>query len=86
MIKVEYDGKFPSTCSGTLRITVDDVLVYEESFCCVSTGNVWFDDDWCEHVEQGELIWTNGEQFSDEIRQAVKEKLAEYHVCCGGCV
>ena len=86
MIKVEYDGNYPCTCMGTLKITVDNAIVYEEKYCCTSTGNVWFDDDCQEHVECGELVWNDADKFNEEIRKAVKDKLSECDVCCGGCV
>jgi len=85
-IKVEYDGKYPNACSGTLKITVDETVVYNKDFCCSSTGSVWFDEDWSEHVECGELIWKDSEKFDDEIQQAVKDVLSTVGVCCGGCV
>lgn len=87
-IVVEYDGHYPNTCAGVLRITVDGAVVYNDTFCCHSTGSVWFDEDWTEHVECGELLWNEDEacKFDAEIREAVKAKLSEFHVCCGGCV
>lgn len=86
MIKVEYNGSYPTTCFGTLKILEDDKIIYEKSNCCTSTGCVWFDDNWNEHVEDGELIWDDASKFNQEIQKAVKEKLTEFQVCCGGCV
>lgn len=85
-IKVEYDGKYPNTCSGRLKIWVNSELIYSKEFCCHSTGSVWFDDDWSEHIEEGELIWGDANQFDEEIQQAVRDKLSCVGVCCGGCV
>ena len=75
-IKVEYDGKYPNTCSGLLTITVDGIVIYEERYRCHSTGSVWF----------GELVWDDASKFSQEIQKAVKKKLSHFRVCCGGCV
>jgi len=86
MIKIEYDGKWPTLCSGTLTISKDDKKIYSRKGCCKSTGCVWFDDDWREHVEYGELIWEDADIFSQEIQDAVKDKLSEYNPCCGGCI
>jgi hypothetical protein len=57
MINVEYNGSYPNTCSGTLKITQDSIVIYENQYCCHSTGCVWFDDYWNEHVVNGELVW-----------------------------
>lgn len=87
-IHVEYDGDYPNTCSGTLTIRKDGVKIYSKQFCCHSTGSVWFDDDWNEHVEEGTLMWEEceAEKFPSDIQEAVADKLSGYHVCCGGCV
>ncbi len=87
-IIVEYDGGYPATCMGTLKIVVDGKELYKKMYSCSSTGSVWFDDGWNEHVERGELIWNkeDASNFSKEIQEAVRRKLSEYEVCCGGCV
>ena len=87
-IKVEYDGEYPNTCSGNLKIYLDNKLIYDKEFCCNSTGSVWLDDEWQEHVEEGELVWDGMEakKFDKDIVDAVNKKLSEFHVCCGGCV
>lgn len=79
------DGKFPYTCRGELKIMVNGTVIYKKSSCCASTGSVSFDDDYNAHVVSGELIWNDADKFSAEIQQAVREKLSEYSVCCGGC-
>ena len=87
-IRVEYDGCYPNTCSGTLKIFENETEIYSNDFVCHSTGNVWFDEDWNEHVECGELLWYEDEKdkFSKEIQEAVRNKLSEFSVCCGGYV
>lgn len=85
-IEVFYDGKYPNACSGTLRITVNDVEIYCKRNVCYSTGRVTFDDRWSEHVSSGKLCWSEDENFSKKIREAVADKLEEVGVCCGGCV
>ena len=88
MIKIEYDGKYPNTCSGTLSIYNDDIMIYQKKYCCHSTGSVYFDSDWDEHVESGKLVWDqeDAHMFSKEIQNKVKEFLSQFHVCCGGCI
>lgn len=60
-IDVEYDGSYPTTCMGTLVIKIDGEKVYEKQYCCSSSGSVWFDDDWDEHVDTGTLRWEEDE-------------------------
>ena len=86
IIEVEYNGCYPTTCMGTLIIKENNKEIYNKEFCCHSTGSVWFDDDWGEHVECGELIWEDADKFDEEIQKAVEEKLSEFDVCCGGCI
>ncbi len=86
VIEVEYDGCYPATCMGTLIIKENGKEIYNKGYCCYSTGRVWFDDDNDEHVECGELIWKDANKFDEEIQKAVKEKLSEFDVCCGGCI
>ena len=74
-IDVEYDGRYPVTCMGTLVIKVDDEKVYEKQYCCHSSGSVWFDGDWNEHVESGTLSWEEHEVI--EFRKWFDEHYAE---------
>jgi len=69
-IKVSYNGRYPNSCSGTLKIWVEDKLIYNKKFCCRSTGSVWFDDSWDEHVEEGELIWEDANLGDANLRDA----------------
>lgn len=86
MIKVEYSGKYPCLCMGRLKIYKGNKLIYDKEFCCTSSGNVWFDDDWNEHVESGILTWVDAKEYDQEIQDAVAEVLSGIDVCCGGCV
>ena len=98
MIKVEYTGSYPTTCMGKLVIYRNDEEIYNSGeYSFHSTGNVWFDEDWYEHVEEGQLKWKKDdkkdyqkwlEKQSDkeEIFKKVKEELEKVPVCCGGCV
>lgn len=85
-IEVSYDGAYPNACSGTLIIKKDGMEIYNDMFCCHSTGSVSFDDEWNDMVCSGDLIWDDAEKFSQEIQDAVKSELSKVHVCCGGCV
>ena len=42
-IRVEYDGCYPNTCSGTLKIFENETEIYSNDFVCHSTGNVCSD-------------------------------------------
>ena len=85
-IDVSYDGEYPNICSGTLIIKVNDKEIYNKQYCCHSTGSVWFDDDWGEHVEDGELIWDDAKAFHEDVQKTVRRALEKCQVCCGGCV
>ena len=87
-IEVEYDGAYPNTCSGTLTVRVNGKEVYKQSGCCSSSGRVWFDEEWGSHIDNGTLTWDEDEasQFDDEIRESVRDLLATFEVCCGGCI
>ena len=85
-IRVEYDGEYPNRCRGTLRIWVDGEQIYKEKFRCYSTGRAYLDSEQIPRVNYGRLVWEDAEDYDDDIREAVKEKLAGYTVCCGGCI
>lgn len=86
-IKVSYDGEYPNTCSGTLKIVVDGEEVYNKKYCCTSNGNCYFTNDFAEgHVENGNLIWNDADKFDVEIQTAVEDCLSGFYVCCGGCL
>jgi hypothetical protein len=91
-IEVTYDGGYPVACMGTLTIMVGGVEIYTKDYCCHSTGSVWFDDDWQEHVCSGTLEWNEGEpenipaDLRDDVELEVMEVLSRVRVCCGGCV
>jgi hypothetical protein len=98
MIRAEYDGCYPNACSGTLCIYRDNVLIYEtEPYSFHSTGSVWFDNEWSEHVECGELCWNDEskekfdkwletQEHKSEIKESVEDALSGANVCCGGCI
>lgn len=91
MIRIEYDGRYPCLCMGHLKVYVDDKLYDFGEFCLSSGGNVWFDDDWNAHVEEGEWALEEDkipEDFPKELLPELLEKINIEipHGCCGGCV
>lgn len=91
MIRIEYDGSYPCLCSGHLKVYVDDKLYDFGEFCLSSGGSVWFDDDWNEHVEEGEWALDEDkipEDFPKELLPELLDKINSEipHGCCGGCV
>ena len=84
---VNYTGSYPNLCSGVLTLKIDGKIV-ELKHCLSSGGSVWFDDDWCEHVEDGP--WTASylpdelKHLQDEISAIANEFIPEG--CCGGCI
>lgn len=91
MIKIEYNGYYPNLCSGHLEVWVDEKYYDFGDYCLVSGGNVWFDDDWNEHVEEGEWALDEDkipEDFPKELLPELLDKINNEipHGCCGGCV
>ena len=71
------------------KVTVDGKLWGFPSYCLSSGGSVWFDDEWSEHVEDGEWSiteWPEGfpEELKSEVESAVQAEIP--NGCCGGCV
>lgn len=96
---VSYTGNYPCLCHGTLTLEIDDIeYTFGGSYKTPadfqrfwrSGGSVWFDDEWCEHIESGEWeIDTNDlpkqfRKYAQEIDRVFNENV-EYG-CCGGCV
>lgn len=83
---VSYDGEYPNLCRGDLVLHIDGKEV--NLGCCLHSGGcVWFDDDLCEHVEDG--AWSvdvpeEFAQYADEITRIVNDNVP--WGCCGGCV
>lgn len=86
---ISYDGRYPNLCSGTLSVKVNGKL-YKLNNVLYSGGSVWFDENYCEHVDCGEWrvnksrIPDELDEYIDEIMFVVNENV-EYG-CCGGCV
>ena len=87
---ISYDGDYPNLCSGLLVLRADG-RKFTFWVRLQSGGNVWFDNDWLEHVEHGpwsiaEDAWP--EEFPIELRDAAVELVNDCVPwgCCGGCV
>ena len=96
---ISYTGDYPCLCSGILILEIDGEQYefghYNESQRQFrgfwhSGGRVWFDNNWGEHVEDGEWfidVDDLPEQFrkyAEEIDRVFNENV-EWG-CCGGCV
>lgn len=53
---IDYSGCFPNLCAGKLTFKADGKQ-YADYVDMISGGDVWFDDHWSEHVEEGP--WTD---------------------------
>lgn len=86
---VSYDGKYPNLCSGKLILSLDGNRIEFPDYCLHSGGSVWFDNNWNEHVTQGEWsISTYPENFPNELKEEATDLVNENipYGCCGGCV
>jgi len=88
-IKIEYDGKYPNLCSGSLIVIIDGTRWVFPDYCMSSGGSVSFDEDWNEDVTSGEWSisdWPDG--FPDNLQMAVEEaiNIQVSEGCCGGCL
>jgi len=84
---VSYSGAYPNLCAGTLVLCIDGVTTTLPNHSLVSGGTVWFDDDWCEHVECGPWsvdVPPELEHLKLEIERIVNMNVSEG--CCGGCI
>ena len=87
-IEIEYDGEWPAACMGCLTIKYNGTIVYSEKYKCYSTGDVYFDDDWNDYIEPGDLLWDTDKypHVPHQLVEMVNERLSEVEVCCGGCI
>ena len=88
-IIIKYDGDFPNLCSGKLVVIINGKEWHFPTCCLRSGGSVLIDDDWNEHVEEGE--WSIKEwprNFPNTMKSAVVDAVnSEIPLgCCGGCV
>ena len=83
---VSYDGLYPNLCGGELVLKIDGEIV-SLGRCLCSGGDVWFDDDWEETVEEGEWsveVPPKYEHLKFKITDIVNENVP--FGCCGGCI
>lgn len=88
-IKIEYDGEYPNLCSGRLFITIDGTRWDFGTHNIASGGDVWFDENWMDHVEYGPWTVTKWpEGFPDKMKGKTMKAINEsiHHGCCGGCI
>jgi len=87
---IDYDGRYPCLCFGSLTLRIDGEEVTLPSGCLISGGSVTFDDNWMEDIERGKWLLDQDELpakyrcYAREIEECVNA-----HVpwgCCGGCV
>lgn len=88
MIKfVNYDGKYPNLCHGTLTLNVAGEEK-ELHNVLISGGCARFHDNWYPYIESGP--WTVSrlpdwaKPYHDEIEVVVNENVP--FGCCGGCL
>lgn len=85
-ILVEYDGKYPNLCSGTLKITIDDVEYVFPSQSLSSGGSIKSNYD---GTYKGPWTISEWPECFPEILKLHVEKAVNKNVehgCCGGCI
>jgi len=86
---IKYDGGYPNLCSGKLIVMIDGKDWLFPDYCLSSGGSVWFDEDWTEHVTQGEWsICEWPDDFPEDLKEQAEIEVNREipHGCCGGCV
>lgn len=92
---VSYTGTYPCLCSGILTLEIDGERYKfgdDRQFRSFwrTGGNVWFDDDWNEHVDIGsweidvEDLPEQFRKYVSEIKKVFNDNIEQG--CCGGCV
>ena len=86
---IDYTGKYPNLCSGTLRISLDG-KVFELFHALDSAGSAYMDSNWDGIVKTGDWM-VNEDMLPEELKPYVNEieKLANENIeygCCGGCL
>ncbi len=84
-VEIRYDGAYPSLCSGTLVVQIEERIVQFPDYCLSSGGDVSIDEEWSEEGEWSIKEWP--ENFPEKLKQVVLDKVNEVipHGCCGGC-
>ena len=84
---IEYDGKYPNLCSGTLKIKIGGKEWCLEG-CLCSGGYVNFSENWEEDVGEGPWDLDFPDDFPEKYKDYILEKINDEIPwgCCGGCV
>jgi hypothetical protein len=87
-IKIDYNGRYPNLCSGTLVVTIGEKVWNFGKDVLSSGGSVSFDEQWNEEVTSGWLVSEWPEGFPDEYKEVVTDAINDEIPwgCCGGCV
>jgi hypothetical protein len=88
-IKIDYNGRYPNLCSGTLVVTIGEKVWNFGENVLSSSGSVSFDEQWNEEVTSGPWgisDWPKG--FPKKYRAVVEDAINDQIPwgCCGGCV
>lgn len=81
---VSYTGEYPCLCIGTLTLKIDGKeMSFKGEFH--SGGTCYFDEDWDEHVTEGDWEALN---LTDEEKEEITLlfNVNVEHGCCGGCL
>jgi len=90
-IKIEYDGKSPNLCGGTLIVYIGEKKYDFGDHCLISGGMICRNDDWEMWAEEGPWgisEWPEGFPDDDGLKILIVDVINEEipHGCCGGCI
>lgn len=88
-MRIEYDGKYPTLCSGELIVWIGETK-WEFPICnMLSGGSISVDDEWNEVVIEGDWsIYAWPKNFPEDMKTAVIKEINDKikKGCCGGCL
>lgn len=74
---IDYSGCFPNLCAGKLTFKADGKQ-YAGYVDMISGGDVWFDDHWNEHVEEGPWDDLSGPLLKEHPEQPITQHPSTY--------
>jgi len=74
-----YDGRYPNLCSGQLIVAANGKVFTFTKYSLRSGGNVLFDENWSEIVDEGK--WSVGEWPEDYPENLKEDTVSAINGC-----